>query len=160
MKEQQFCSMKTLITLLSLLMLMVAACKKDDVTPLTNEFKDDPSITSIAGTWKVISYDDLVTNKQILKDSANSWGGLDIVLTFDSNQITGKKTTNTAYGKFAYQAPREITIQEFGGTEINEPQWGRLFAEAVFKFQEFEVNEQYLRLFYNGRKNSVTLQKQ
>lgn len=160
MKEQQFCPMKTILTLLSLVMLLVTACKKDNVTPLANDFKDDPSITSIAGTWKVISYDNLITQEQILKDSVNSWGGLDIVLTFDANQITGKKTTNTAWGRFSYQAPREINIQEFGGTEINEPQWGKMFEEAVFDFKEFEVNEQYLRFFYNNHKNSITLEKQ
>ncbi len=160
MKDRQLLSLKIIFTLFSAVMLLVTGCKKDDVIPPASDFRDDPSITSIAGTWKVISYDDLIANSQILQDSANSWGGLDIVLTFDANQITGRKTTNTVWGRFSYQAPREVKIEEFSGSEINEPQWGKMFDGAVSHFKEFEVNSQYLRFFYNDRKNSVTLQKQ
>jgi hypothetical protein len=140
---------------------MLNACTQNEmVTCSFGSEQDNPAITSINGTWKVIAYEDRVNNTRILKDSANSWGGLDVVLTFEGNRISGKNTTNQVSGRFSYKGTREISVQEYGGTEISEPKWGMMFGEAVFKFQTFTISEQHLTFCYNNGQNSVTLEKQ
>jgi hypothetical protein len=126
---------------------------------LDESFSDDPAVTTITGTWKVIAYEDLVARTRILKDNNNS-RGMDVVLIFNINQINGKNATNTVFGTFSYLTPREVHIESFGGTKVGEPEWGNLFSRAVYDFKDFEINETYLRFYYNDRKNRVTLQKQ
>ncbi len=160
MKEQsaKYPISKRLSAWLILLVLLAAgACAQNDLSDLDNDPAD--ANTRLAGTWKVISYEDLANNTRIVKDAANSQG-LDVILTFEGDRITGKSTTNQVNGTFSYTGTREISIKEYGGTEIAEPQWGRLFGEAVFKFKEFTISGNTLTFFYNNGQNAVTLEKQ
>jgi hypothetical protein len=144
---------------LFLLVLLVAgACTPDAVRCFEYISADDNA--DLAGTWKVIAYEDLTHKTRIVKDSINSWGGLDVVLTFAENRITGKNTTNQVSGTFAYKGTREIQIQEFGGTKIGEPEWGRLFTRAVYQLKEFTLKDRLLTFYYNNGQNTVTLEKQ
>jgi hypothetical protein len=152
---------RSLSGLALLVLFMLNACTQNEgVICLPGSGKDNPAITSINGTWKVIAYEDLASNTAILKDSANSWGGLDVVLTFEGNRISGQNTTNQVSGRFSYKGTRGISVEEYGGTEIGEPQWGRMFGDAVFKFQTFTINERHLTFYYNNGNNLVRLEKQ
>ncbi len=152
---------KHLFSVLFLLVLLAAgACSDQEATCLWDDAQDDPSITTIAGTWKVIAYEDLAYNIRTVKDNANSPGGLDVVLTFEGDRISGKSTTNQVNGRFSYTGTRQVRIDEYGGTEVGEPAWGRMFGEAVFKFKEFTLNNGTLTFFYNNGQNAVILEKQ
>lgn len=142
-----------------LVLLVPAACTPDAVTCFEDISADDNANTRLAGTWKVIAYEDLANNTRTVKDAANSQG-LDVILTFEGDRISGKNTTNQVNGKFSYTGSREISIKEYGGTEIAEPQWGQMFHEAIFKFKAFTINDNTLTFFYNNGQNTVTLEKQ
>jgi hypothetical protein len=147
-------------SLFLLVLLVPIACTQNEIGCFEDHFKDGAANTTLAGTWKVIAYEDLANNTRIVKDSANSWGGLDVILTFEADRISGKNTTNQVSGRFSYKGTREISVLEYGGTEIGEPAWGQMFGEAVFKFQTFTINDRFLTFFYNNGQNSVTLEKQ
>jgi hypothetical protein len=143
-----------------LALLVSGACTPDAISCFDEIPADQTTDAGLAGTWKVIAYEDLASNTRTVKDSANSWGGLDVLLTFEENRISGKNTTNQVSGTFSYKGTREIQIQQFGGTEIGEPEWGRLFTRAVYQLKTFTIKDRLLTFYYNDGKNTVTLEKQ
>jgi hypothetical protein len=160
MKEQsaKYPILKKPFSWLFLLVLLAAgACDQNELSDLDNDSAD--ANARLAGTWKVIAYEDLANNTRTVKDAANS-RGLDVILTFEGDGISGKCTTNQVTGKFSYTGTREISIKEYGGTEIGEPRWGEMFHEAIFKLKEFTINSNTLTFYYNNGQNAVTLEKQ
>ncbi|MBD0258909.1 MAG: hypothetical protein ICV83_24590, partial [Cytophagales bacterium] len=125
--------------LILLALLVPGACTQHDQLICCGNPDDEMSAnTRLNGTWKVIAYEDQANHTRIVKDDANSQG-LDVVLTFEGDRISGKSTTNQVNGRFSYTGTRQVRIDEYGGTEISEPRWGRMFGEAVFKFKAFTI---------------------
>ena len=128
---------------------------------------DDKNITTIAGTWKVVSYDDLANNTQITKDANNTWpksNNGDVIITFQDTQDTGLidgiTVINEVSGNYILSNPRKISVVNFMGTLINQPDWADLFWENLPKSEEYSVNKTQLRIFYNSNKNSITFEKE
>ena len=66
----------------------ICGCEKDN--SIATIF-DDKNITTIAGTWKVVSYDDLTNNTQITKEANNTWTDYnngDVIITFEDSLST------------------------------------------------------------------------
>ncbi len=148
---------KRFYLLIVLLLILSAACSQEGKALVDCPFPPD---ADLAGTWKVVAFEDSAANTRVVQDSANSWGGLEIVLTFRENRITGQNTTNQVLGTFSVPGPGQVRIEKFGGTEINEPMWGRMFGEAVYQFSTYRVKDRNLTFYYNGCNNRVTLEKQ
>jgi len=153
-------SCRLFFRLFLLVLLVPGACTPDAVTCFEDLSAGETAAADLEGTWKVVVYEDVRNQTRIVKDSANSLGGLDVMLTFAGDRISGKNTTNEVSGTFSSAGPGKITIHAFGGTEINEPEWGRLFTRAVHQFNAFTVRNQFLTFYYNNGQNTVTLEKQ
>jgi hypothetical protein len=151
---------RLLFWLLLVVLLVPGACTQNEIGCFENLSKDGSDDATLAGTWKVIAYEDLVNNTGIVKDNTNSWGGLDIVLTFAGDRISGKNTTNEVFGTFSYAGPGKVTIHSFGGSKVGEPEWGRLFTKAVYQFEAFTIKDRLLTFYYNNGQNTITLEKQ
>ncbi len=142
---------------------VICGCAKEKSIQTIN---DDKNITTIAGTWKVVSYDDLTNNTQITKDTSNTWTNFnngDVTITFQDTLATGlihgQTVTNGVSGNYILSNPRKIMIENFMGTEINQPVWANLFSENFPKSEEYSVNNTQLRIFYNSNMNSITFEK-
>jgi hypothetical protein len=143
---------------------IVSACEKDNSI---KDVLDDESINTLAGTWKVISYDDVANNTQIIKNADNTWpdnNNGDVIITFKDTVPTGQfhgiTVTNEVYGNYTLSNPRKIHIENFWGTKMNQPDWADLFWEGIRKSEEYSVNSKQLRIFYNSGKNSITFDKE
>ena len=134
---------------------ILICCSKDkDVTPL-----------SIKGTWKVESYQDLVTNSSIVKTNENSWDGMDVILTFDDSskpyEIRGKNTSNYINGVFTYVNNGEINISHLTTSYADEPEWGFLFTRAYLKgLKEFVIIDNKLTIFYDNKTKCIIFVKE
>jgi hypothetical protein len=144
--------------------MVICSCEKEKSI---QTIPDDKNITTLAGTWKVVSYDDLANNTQITKNENNSWLEMnngDVIITFqdtlDTGQIHGITVTNGVSGNYILSNPRKVKVENFMGTEINQPDWADLFWEAIPKLDAYSVNSTQLRIFYNSKKNSITFEKQ
>lgn len=145
------------------ILIVICGCEKEKSI---QTIVDDKNITTIAGTWKVVSYDDLANNTQITKDTNNTWpksNNGDVIITFqdtiDTGLIDGQTVTNGVSGNYILLNPRKIMVQNFMGTMINQPVWANLFWENFPKSEEYSVNKTQLRIFYNSNKNSITFEK-
>ncbi len=146
------------------ILITICGCEKENSIQTIN---DDNDITTIAGTWKVVSYDDLANNTQITKDANNTWpksNNGDVIITFkdtlDIRLISGATVTNEVSGIYTLSSPRKINVVNFNGTYLNQPDWADLFWENFRKSEEYSVNKTHLRIFYNSNKNSITFEKQ
>ena len=127
-------------------------------------FKDDSSITTLNGTWKVLSYEDYITNRVEVKTEENS-RGLDTIVTFDDtkdpNELSGTNTTNTARGEFEYIETRTFRLSSYTPTEVAQPEWANKFDEAITDGElEFKINSTGLRIYYDSNNKSVTLTRE
>lgn len=145
------------------ILIVICGCEKEKSIPTIN---DDKDITTIAGTWKVLSYDDLANNTQITKDTNNTWPQFnngDVIMTFKdtlgTGLISGRTVTNGVGGTYIISAPRKIDIVNFEGDYIDHPEWADLFWENFTKAEEYSVNMTQLRIFYNSKKKSITFEK-
>ena len=145
------------------ILIVICGCAKEKSIQTINE---DKSTTTIAGTWKVVSYDDLANNTQITKYNNNTWTNFnngDVIITFqdtlDTGLIHGVTVINGVSGNYILSNQRKIRVENFMGTEINQPVWANLFWENLPKSEEYSVNNTQLRLFYNSKKNSITFEK-
>lgn len=145
------------------ILIVICGCEKEKTI---QNIIDDKNITTIAGTWKVISYDDLADNTQITKDANNTWTDFnngDVIITFQDTQdtglIDGRTVTNGVTGNYILSNPRKISVVNFMGTLINQPVWANLFWDNFPKAEEYSVNNTQLRIFYNSNKNSITFEK-
>ncbi len=142
-----------------LALIVQVSCSEEDFD--INSFPDERSITTINGTWKVISFEDFHERHVELKTLENSWG-TEITLTFDDTNdphlFGGRVTTNGVSGEFSYVTTRKIKISNLLSTFINQPDWGNKFVDLILSGElDFMINKKRLRLFSNDRTNSVTL---
>ena len=146
------------------------SCSKEN-TDKSLTIKDDLTIKTVYGRWKLLSKDNLVTNKSIYKtpDQIESFCNTrricDIILTFSgsaaNDTITGHTITNEIFGSFSFNpAVRTFKTIEFGGTKVGEPKWADHVWDNMYRIEAFAVNQKYLRLFFNSKTESLTFQKQ
>jgi hypothetical protein len=151
--------MRTLI--IGLIIIGQISCSNEDFD--INSFKDDPFITTLNGTWRVISFEDFSTNTVEYKTQENSWGK-DIIVTFndnlDPNLFSGKVTTNSVEGEFDYVGQRQFKLNRYGTTYAGQPEWADKFGIAVLDGNvTFIINRGGLRIYYDNKTKSVTLTK-
>jgi hypothetical protein len=121
---------------------------------------------NMIGSWKVVSFDDNVNSTKILKTDTNTWiefNNGDNTMSFSKPTSTGgdvsvKNVTNGFVGKFVISPDNKIVIKDGVWTDINEPEWGRLFRSIVLA-ETYELSGDNLVIFYNQKENSITLVK-
>ena len=150
---------KTLIIVFALFGLL--SCSKEDVD--INSFNDDSSITTLNGTWKVLSFEDYTDNSRELKTQENS-RGLDIIINFDDtkdpNELSGKNTTNSVSGEFEYIGTRKFKVSNYFTTRVGQPVWADKFNQAILDGDvNFKINGTELQIYYDNETKSVTLTK-
>ena len=154
--------MRILTTIIiGLLSLGQLSCSSDDID--ISVFNDNPSMT-LNGTWKVLSFEDFMTNTTEFKTQENSWG-LDIIVTFNDHMnpklFSGKVTTNSATGEFEYVGQRQFKLSRYGTTFVGQPIWADKFSSAIFDGDViFRVNSEKLRIYYDNKTKSVTLTRE
>ena len=150
--------MKNLSFLPVLLLTAIIACSINACN------KDEIDVNyDITGDWKVISYK---TSAVITKTEQNTWSRFhngDVTVNFTetdltSGKISGIKVTNSFSGDYTIGNNGAITISKLGQTLINEPEWGRLF-DSVSKAESYEIRHNILIIYYNQKKNNITLER-
>ncbi len=149
-------------TVVGLLIIGLLSCSEDDFD--INSFRDDSSITTLNGTWKVLSFENFNDKKVEFKNQENSWG-YDIIVTFDDtknpNEFSGGNTTNSVFGEFDYVGSRQFKLHRLGTTYVGQPEWADKFSQAVLEGNvNFIINSARLRIYYDNRSKSVTLAKE
>ena len=143
------------------LTVFVISCS-DDLD--TINVKDDASVKSLNGTWKVLSFEDYDNNEVTYPNEENLWG-LSIEITFDDtnepNEFNGRNASNLIFGKFQYIGKRSFNIESMGTTYVNQPELADLFTQALLDDNvRYEINSGYLRIFFDDETQSVTLERQ
>ena len=154
--------MRIRTTIIGLVLLGQLSCSNEDID--INSFNDDPSITTLNGTWKVISFEDITANNIEYKTQENSWGK-DITVTFNDNLnpklFSGKVTTNSVEGEFDYVGVRQFKLSRYGSTFVGQPVWADKFGVAMTDGDvSFKINRERLRIHYDNKTKSVTLTKE
>jgi hypothetical protein len=156
-------NMKNSSVLINVLLVLVVAffinsCEKD---------KNEETITSnLTGNWTVISFEDYETLAKITKTIDNTWPQFnngDITVNFtmstlSSGIIAGHNVTGSFHGNFTIDQKGRIFIYNVIWTAIGVPEWGYLF-NFIEKAETYEIRGGQLIIFYNQKKNSITLQK-
>lgn len=120
----------------------------------------------LTGNWKVVSFENYATSTKITKTKDNTWTQFnngDITVNFTKSDLTegiisGRKVTNSFSGNYKIASNGVIVISNVIQTEINEPVWGRLF-DSIVDAETYEIRNDQLIIFYNHKKNSITLEK-
>lgn len=154
--------MRIHLILIGFVLLGILGCSRDEFD--INDFRDDTSIQTIRGTWKVISFEDFRSDKVEFKTEENSWG-YDIIVTFDDSvsphEVWGRNTTNSINGEFEHVGDRQFQILRLGTTFVNQPEWGDKFSAAITdEHVRFKINSEHLRIYYDNNKKSLTLTKE
>ena len=149
-------SLLTKMTLFAIVALFINACDKDE----------DIISNGLTGNWKVVSFRNYETSTNITKTGDNTWTQFnngDITVSFDESGLTsgiisGRNVTNSFSGNYTINSKGVISIDNVIWTEINEPEWGRLF-HSISIAETYEIINGKLIIFYNLKKNSITLEK-
>jgi|SRR5688572_6588834 len=154
--------MRIRAAIIGLLVLGQMSCSNDDFDIYS--FKDDTSITTLNGTWKVSSFEDLSTGNVEHKTQENSWD-MDIIVTFDDTknpkEISGTNISNSIRGEFDYVGQRELRVDNLLTTFVGQPNWADKFTEAILDGDlTFKINRSELRFYYDNKTKSVTLIKE
>ncbi|WKN40952.1 hypothetical protein [Tunicatimonas pelagia] len=144
------------------LLVLLFGCQDDDLDSIN--VSDDPSITSLNGTWKVIAYEDLEQGKLITKTEENSWG-MDVIVTFDDTtdppNVSGRNTTNSIGGTFECTGQRLIQTSNIFSTYVGQPKWADKFGEVISKSElQFTINSSQLKLSNTTEQLNVVLEKE
>ena len=146
-----------------LLCLVLSACASDDAK-ISSELTASHAIQRLAGSWKVISFEDHIAGTATFPADEITWGH-EIIATFSegdqANLFTARNTTNTLSGIFEYPEPGTVRFDRVASTKVAQPQWADMF-QQVFREpgNEFSVEGDILRIFYEGKGRSVILQRQ
>ena len=148
--------------LLVLLFVGLTSCSSDKLE--INSFEDNATITTLNGTWKVLSFENYLSNTREFKTQENS-RGYDIIIKFDDTknpkELSGTNTTNTVFGKFDYSTTRKFKVTELGTTQVTQPRWADEFSKAILDNDiAFKINFSGLRVYYENNAKSVTLTRQ
>lgn len=148
--------------LFGLLLLGLPSCSSDKLE--INTFEDNATITTLNGTWKVLSFENYSSNTREFKTQENS-RGYDIIIKFDDTknpkELSGSNTTNTIFGKFDYSTTRKFKVTELGRTQVTQPRWADEFSKAILDNDiSFKINLSGLRVYYENKAKSVTFTRQ
>jgi hypothetical protein len=143
--------------------LMIIACMAPFL--FSCERNEIPSTYDLTGTWKVVSFNNNITNKKIIKtlDNTHPCDYADNVISFTksdstSGKISGTIVPNAFSGDFEIDLNGGIVISNFISTMIVEPEWGDLF-RSIVDAESYEVRDSSLEIFYNQKQNSISLLK-
>jgi len=122
--------------------------------------------SDLNGDWKVISFDDNVALTKVYKTNNNTWPDFnngDITMNLNNSSstvgdISGRNVTNSFSGKFEISSNSKIVVNKLLWTEIGEPTWGQLF-HSIESAETYELTGNNLVIFYNQKKNSITLER-
>ncbi len=137
-----------------IILFLCNSCSKDD---------DDISL-DLTGSWRVIYFMD--GNAKITKTEDNTWPNInngDITADFtgsDSNgkgTISGIRVTNEYGGDYTVKKDGTISIGPIFSTDINEPEWTRLF--HINSAENYEVKNSKLFIYYANKKNVIVLER-
>ena len=129
--------------------------------------KGEDAITyDLTGDWKVVSFENYETSTTITKIEDNTWSQFnngDITISFvktnmSSGEFTGINVANSFSGDYTIDQKGGIDIGNFLTTLINEPEWAKLF-HAITDADSYEIKNTYLIIYYNQKKNSITLER-
>jgi hypothetical protein len=147
--------------------LFLFSCNKEK---RLENFKDDPTILTVYGTWKLISRENYTTGEVIYKDPSvvqqcGSRTKCDIILNFvkasSGDSLYGHTIMNEVSGLFSFDAAtRRFTTASFGGTKVGEPGWSDHIWDNMYRIQNFRINRYYLRLYFNNDTESLTFERQ
>jgi len=153
--------MKLQAAIFGLVLLGLLSCSDDDFD--SNNFRDDTSITTLNGKWKVVSFEDFTKKTTESKNQENSWG-MDIIISFndtvDPKLFSGRVTTNSVTGEFVYVDKRQFKLLSYASTLVGQPEWADKFGIAVRGDVTYEISDDRLRIYYDNKTKSVTLIKE
>ena len=154
--------MRTWTAIIGLVLFGQLSCSNEDLD--IKSFSDDSSISTLNGSWKVLSFENYTDNVREFKNQENS-RGLDIIVNFDDtkdlNKLSGKNTTNTVFGEFEYIGTRKFKINNYVTTEVAQPVWADKFNQAILDGEvNFKINVTGLRIYYDNETKSVTLTRE
>ena len=146
----------TKLILLAIFAIVINACDNDQ----------DVITYGIAGNWKVISFENNESSTIITKTEGNTWAQFnngDITVSFDASDLTsgiisGINVSNSFSGDYTVDSEDAISINNVFWTEVNEPEWGRLF-HSISKAESYEIKNGHLIIFYNEKRNSITFER-
>lgn len=142
--------------LLAIVALFIQACDKEE----------DIIAYDLTGDWKVISFENYTTSTKITKTEDNTWSQFnngDNTVSFiasnpTSGVISGRNVTNSFSANYTIEQKGKIVLSGGIWTEINEPEWGKLF-HSISNAESYEIRNDHLIIFYNHRKNGITLER-
>ncbi len=154
--------MRTWTVIISFALFGQLSCSNEDLD--IKSFNDDSSITTLNGTWKVLSFENYTDNTRESKNQENS-RGLETIIKFDDtkdpNELSGTNTTNTVFGQFEYKGTRKFKVNNYGTSEVAQPIWADKFNQAIIDGEvSFKINVTGLRIYYDNETKSVTLTKE
>ena len=128
--------------------------------------KEETVSNDIEGQWTVVSYENFETSTSITKSDDNTWidyNNGDVTVNFSltdkaTGEISGKKVTNNYSGTFKIGNDKKLTVNNLFGTEISEPEWGRMFS-TILLAESYEVQGNLLTIFYSNKKKGIVLEK-
>lgn len=113
------------------------------------------TIDQLLGTWVVVSYTDNLNNTIIEKQDVESLG-MDVILNLKNGSFCGINTTNSIFGNFTINHD-SISVTNYGGTKVGQPQWGNMFSDIVRDLETFNIEDKTLIFNYNNNRNSIIL---
>ncbi len=109
------------------------------------------------GSWKVVQYEDLVSNQTFTRSSHESgmedFKGKNVIVTMeqqgDSIQLRGHTISNEVVGLLKLKNSDSIKCLSIGGTSNSEPRWGSWFMDAIFSAQTYKLYKDTIFIDYN-----------
>jgi hypothetical protein len=142
--------MNSKINYLLLLLLTLAACKKDNTTTDT-----------LNGKWKLVKYHNLTTGTSESEPSSISRS---IIIEFSDNRIKGNMNghtvTNTVGGEYELLQDNKMKTLSFGGTKVGEPNWGDKFWDAIHAASSYRRQSDKLFIHFNAETEKMEFKKQ
>ena len=139
---------------------MLTACSSDDDASNQVKLSDlleipsdqDEKITDIRGvTWKLFGYGNVMTGLIQKSESLdNNWQN---IVTFSKEgTISGYSSSNDLYGEYSISGSN-IEIIRWGGSKVGEVLDGEKFFQSFKLCKEFEITNNWLKLYYNDGHN-------
>ena len=139
---------------------MLTACSSDDDASNQVKLSDlleipsdqDEKITDIRGvTWKLFGYGNVMTGLIQKSESLdNNWQN---IVTFSKEgTISGYSSSNDLYGEY-FISGSNIEIIRWGGSKVGEVLDGEEFFQSFKLCKEFEITNNWLKLYYNDGHN-------
>ncbi len=149
--------MKKIIPFL-LLIILAGSCRKDI-----------KGSSTLAGTWKLVTMEDITTRQLFTKDQVGEYdcAGHDVcditlsITTDNAKTITGKTMVNDFSGNFNYDASKgTITLPGLASTKVGERPWGSAFLDGLRNAESYRVNATELHIEYANKTKRLNFVRQ